>query len=160
MLPNLDMVYACFMQVCDWPKVLFPNWSFYKTILNMPEFGRGPVVKVDTLQIATLFLACAKNVYVFISDCMQYFYLIISKCYADKTSLSVGSTTITPPQGSYSFRTSFELRRKCELGTGSAEQSHNTDMIIGSHLHPKPMYCETRYGFWLNLICDVPVLGS
>lgn len=34
-----------------------------------------------------------------------------------------------------------------KLGTGSAEQSCNTETIIGSNLHPNPMYCEIHYGF-------------
>lgn len=97
------------MQGCYLPAYLpthgcFSRLLFLPSCPHLPEFDLGPVLKVDIEQTATL--------------PWRYFYLIISKCFAHQSSLSMGSTTITPAQGSHCLKTSFGFRRKYELALG------------------------------------------
>lgn len=125
--------------------------------LQWPKTSTEVIHMVDSY----LILTCAKlkkKIYVF--DCMQYFYLIISKCYAHKTSLSMGFTTIIPSQGSLCFRTSFGYRRKYELAL-----IHLNKVLIPRwrlEVLCIQIQCIVKSitVVWLKLTCDAPGFGS
>lgn len=94
------------------------------------NFGQGPVLKVDALQPTTVSWRLPKNKKPTSSLIVCN---IISSCNVMlMSSLSMGSTTVTPSQGSHWFRMSLDEHR---FHTGSDEQSFSTEMIE-SLLHP------------------------
>lgn len=99
-----------------------------------------------------------KKFYVF--DCMQYFYLIISKCCAHKTSLSMGFTTIIPSQGSLCFRTSFGYRRKYELALIHLNKVLIPRWRLEVLCIQVQCIVKSITVVWLKLTCDVPGFGS
>lgn len=118
--------------------------------------------EVILIMDSCLVLTCAKfkKKKKSVFDCMQYFYLIISKCYTYKTSLSMGFTTIIPSQGSHCFKTSFGYRRKYELAL----------IYLNKVLIPRwrldvlciQIQCIVKSItiIWLKLTCDASGFGS
>lgn len=155
------MKYGCFMQGCYLTSCLFTcplpfsRLNFCKPILICQNLIQDQCWRcAQGRQQPCLFLCQKKKICVF--DCMQYFYLIISKCYAHKTSLSMGSNTMTPSQGSHCFRTSFEYRRKYELALTQLNKVIIPRWRLEVFCIQIQCIVKPIIDVWPKLICDAP----
>lgn len=88
-------------------------------------------------------------------DCMQYLQnLIISKCYAHKTSLSMGSTTIS---GLPLFHSKLWIQDELALAQMNKDDDDNWKLSAKSSVMWNPLWVLTEMDLWCRRV-DVKII--